>query len=220
MILQRPRLSTGQTVAIAAMLMLWAAGALAVLLRLFLGLGATTNLSDATPWGLWIGFDVMCGVALAAGGFVTAASVYVFGREKYRPILRPAILTAFLGYLLVIFGLIAGHWPAVAHLAPVGDVEHALRHARGGLVRDVLYDSSGHRVQPGGLRTPGLEEAAQGCALHHPGCRHPGGHPLDPAPVVAWVVVPDRCQGRSTRCGTRPCYRCSSSSPLLRLAWP
>ena len=106
MILQRPRLSTGQTVAVAAMLMLWAVGVLAVLLRLFLGLGATTNLNDAMPWGLWIGFDVMCGVALAAGGFVMAASVYVFGREKYRPILRPAILTAFLGYLLVIFGLL------------------------------------------------------------------------------------------------------------------
>jgi Ni/Fe-hydrogenase subunit HybB-like protein len=106
MILQRPRLSTGQTVGVTAMLMLWAAGALAILMRLFLGLGATTNLSDAMPWGLWIGFDVMCGVALAAGGFIVAASVYVFGREKYRPILRPAILTAFLGYLLVIFGLV------------------------------------------------------------------------------------------------------------------
>ena len=35
--------------------------------RFIHGLGAVTNLSDAAPWGLWIGFDVMSGVALAAG---------------------------------------------------------------------------------------------------------------------------------------------------------
>jgi Ni/Fe-hydrogenase subunit HybB-like protein len=49
------------------------------------GLGAVSNLSDAAPWGLWIGFDVMGGVALAAGGFVLAATVYIFGLERYRP---------------------------------------------------------------------------------------------------------------------------------------
>ncbi len=70
------------------------------------GLGATTNLTDTTPWGLWIGFDVMGGVALAAGGFVIAALVYVFKLERFRPILRAAVLTAFLGYMAVAFGLL------------------------------------------------------------------------------------------------------------------
>jgi Ni/Fe-hydrogenase subunit HybB-like protein len=70
------------------------------------GLGAVTNLSDAAPWGLWIGFDVMSGVALAAGGFVLAATVYIFGLERYRPFVRAAILTALLGYLLVAIGLL------------------------------------------------------------------------------------------------------------------
>jgi Ni/Fe-hydrogenase subunit HybB-like protein len=74
--------------------------------RFALGLGLTTALSDATPWGLWIGFDVLGGVALAAGGFVIAATVHVFGRERYHGIVRPAILTAFLGYLGVILGLL------------------------------------------------------------------------------------------------------------------
>ena len=106
MIASRVKLSRGLVLGGGAILLLWAAGALSILLRLFLGLGATTNLNDTTAWGLWIGFDVMSGVALAAGGFVVAGSVYVLGREKYRPILRSAILTAFLGYLLVIFGLI------------------------------------------------------------------------------------------------------------------
>lgn len=70
------------------------------------GLGAVTNLSDRFPWGLWIGFDILCGVGLAAGGFTLAAMVYLFGWERYRPVLRPAVLTAFLGYLLVVFALL------------------------------------------------------------------------------------------------------------------
>ncbi|MGD8726763.1 MAG: polysulfide reductase NrfD, partial [Gemmatimonadales bacterium] len=70
------------------------------------GLGAVTNLSDTAPWGLWVGFDVMAGVALAAGGFVVAATVYIFGLEKYRMFARPAILTALLGYVAVAVGLL------------------------------------------------------------------------------------------------------------------
>ena len=83
------------------------AGFVAAIIRFIRGLGATTNLNDATPWGFWIGFDVIAGVALAAGGFTLAATVYIFHLEKYRPLLRPAILTAFLGYIAVIVGLIA-----------------------------------------------------------------------------------------------------------------
>ena len=70
------------------------------------GLGASTNLTDETPWGLWIGFDLLVGVGLSAGGFVLAATVHIFGIEKYKPVTRPAILTAFLGYLLVIVALL------------------------------------------------------------------------------------------------------------------
>lgn len=83
-----------------------ALGAYAAYLRFFHGLGASTNLSDDFPWGLWIGFDVLCGVGLAAGGFTLAAAVHIFNIEKYKPIVRPAILTAFLGYLLVIVALL------------------------------------------------------------------------------------------------------------------
>lgn len=70
------------------------------------GLGAVTALTDDTPWGLWIGFDVLSGVALAAGGFIVAATVYIFRLEKYRPLVRPAVLTAFLGYVAVVLGLL------------------------------------------------------------------------------------------------------------------
>jgi len=74
--------------------------------RFLRGLGASTALSDAAPWGLWIAFDVMSGVALAAGGFVLAATVYIFGGQQYRHFVRPAILTALLGYIAVAVGLL------------------------------------------------------------------------------------------------------------------
>jgi len=77
----------------------------ATYLRLFHGLGSATNLSNEFPWGIWIGFDVLCGVGLAAGGFTLVAIVHIFHIERYKPVLRPAILTAFLGYVLVVVAL-------------------------------------------------------------------------------------------------------------------
>lgn len=87
---------------------LWAivfAGVAAAGLRFALGLGATTGLNDAAPWGLWIAFK-LCFVALAGGGFTLAAMVYIFHLESYRPILRRAILMALLGYGSFIVSLI------------------------------------------------------------------------------------------------------------------
>jgi len=81
-------------------------GVISALIRLFFGLGSPiTNLSDAYPWGLWISFDVLTGVALAGGGFTMSAIIYVFNLKKFEPLLRPAKISAFLGYLMFIFGL-------------------------------------------------------------------------------------------------------------------
>jgi Ni/Fe-hydrogenase subunit HybB-like protein len=78
-----------------------------VIYRFAFGIGAASNLTQANPWGIWIGLDVMSGVALAAGGFTVATAVYVLGLEDYHPIVRPAVLTGFLGYLFVVIGLSA-----------------------------------------------------------------------------------------------------------------
>lgn len=77
-----------------------------IVYRFVFGLGAATNLSQTNPWGLWIGFDVLAGVALAAGGYVLACAVYLFGLREYHPVVRPAILTGFLGYFFVVVGLL------------------------------------------------------------------------------------------------------------------
>jgi Ni/Fe-hydrogenase subunit HybB-like protein len=70
------------------------------------GLGAISNLNDNYAWGVWISIDLLCGVALAAGAFTTATAVHIIGQERYKPILRPAILTGFLGYLMVVLALL------------------------------------------------------------------------------------------------------------------
>lgn len=80
-------------------------GLVITVLRFTGGLGAVTNLDDNNPWGVWIGFDLLCGVALAAGGYVTSAACYIFGLKRYHSAVRPAILTAFLGYALVVMAL-------------------------------------------------------------------------------------------------------------------
>ena len=89
------------------------------LYRMFCGLGAVTHLNDQYPLGLWIGVDVATGVALAAGGFTTGALVYIFNREHFHAIIRPALLTAMLGYTFVGVGLMfdLGRWYNIWHPA-------------------------------------------------------------------------------------------------------
>ncbi len=88
---------------------LWAvvgASVAVVILRYWQGLGDTTAMTDLTPWGLWKGFNVLGGVALAAGGFVVAAAVHIFHLDRYRPYVRIAVLTAWLGYLAAVTSLL------------------------------------------------------------------------------------------------------------------
>jgi Ni/Fe-hydrogenase subunit HybB-like protein len=89
----------------AVLIITLALGIYATVVRFTEGLGASTNLNDSFPWGIWIGFDVLCGVMLAAGGFLLMAAVHIFNIESLKPIGRPAVLTAFLGYMLVIVAL-------------------------------------------------------------------------------------------------------------------
>jgi len=86
-------------------------------IRLLYGIGAITNLDTQHPWGIWIAIDVACGVALAAGGFTSAALGHVIHRDKYEALIRPALLTAMLGYTFVAFGVMIdlGRWYYIWH---------------------------------------------------------------------------------------------------------
>ena len=86
-------------------LVIMALGLYSTYVRYLRGLGAVSNMTDQFPWGFWIGFDCLCGVMLAAGGFCMVGAVYLFNVESLHSVVRPAVLTAFLGYLLFIVGL-------------------------------------------------------------------------------------------------------------------
>jgi len=74
-------------------------GMVLIMIRFTKGLGAVTNLSQEFPWGLWVGFDVVTGVAFAGGAYVITFMVYILGMETYRPIVRATVLNGFLAYL-------------------------------------------------------------------------------------------------------------------------
>jgi len=75
-------------------------GVVLIIYRLIHGLGSpVTNLSQDFPWGIWIGFDVMVGVAFAGGAYVLTFVVYILKSEKYHPIIRATVLNGLLAYV-------------------------------------------------------------------------------------------------------------------------
>ena len=94
------------------------------MVRYAVGIGAISNLSYSYPWGFWISFDLFTGVAISSGGFLMAGAVYIFELKQFKPLLRPSILTAFLGYMLVVVALLVdlGHperiWYMMIHMNP------------------------------------------------------------------------------------------------------
>jgi Ni/Fe-hydrogenase subunit HybB-like protein len=89
-----------------------AVGLLLILIRFIVGIGAVTNLNDQWPWGFWIAFDDLIGVALAAGGYIVALLVYIMRRDKFYHVAKSAMLTSLLGYVIVGIGLLvdSGQW--------------------------------------------------------------------------------------------------------------
>ena len=85
---------------------LLAIGLVITVVRFTQGIGAVSNLDDYQPWGMWIGFDLLCGVCLAAGGYFTTVACYVMGMKQFSSAARPAVLTAFLGYAFVVVALL------------------------------------------------------------------------------------------------------------------
>lgn len=74
-------------------------GLILIVIRFWKGLGAVTNLTQEVPWGLWIGFDVVTGVAFAGGAYVLTFMVYILNLRKYHSIVRVTVLNGFLAYV-------------------------------------------------------------------------------------------------------------------------
>ena len=74
-------------------------GLVLIIIRFWKGLGSVTNLTQEVPWGLWIGFDVVTGVAFAGGAYVLTFMVYILNMQKYHSIVRITVLNGFLDYV-------------------------------------------------------------------------------------------------------------------------
>ena len=81
------------------------------MIRYLFGIGPISDLSYSYPWGFWISFDLFTGVAISSGGFLMAGLVYILQIDEFKPLLRPSVLTAFLGYIMVAVALLVdlGH---------------------------------------------------------------------------------------------------------------
>jgi Ni/Fe-hydrogenase subunit HybB-like protein len=76
------------------------------IVRFLFGLGAIANMNDAVPWGLWKGFNIFPGIALAGGGFVMTAVIYIMAKEEYHKYAKISVLLAFLGYITAATALV------------------------------------------------------------------------------------------------------------------
>ena len=99
----------------------------AMIYRLWVGLGVSTNLNQAYPWGLWIGFDLFL-VAFSGGAFTLATLVYVFGLHQFHAAIRPTVLTGLLGYMAVLIILLMdlGRWDRFYHFLIYPNINSAL----------------------------------------------------------------------------------------------
>ena len=92
------------------------------MVRYVSGIGAVSNLGNSYPWGFWISFDLFTGVAISSGAFLMAAIVYIFELKEFLPLVRPSVLTGFLGYSMVVVALLVdlGHperiWYMLIHM--------------------------------------------------------------------------------------------------------
>jgi Ni/Fe-hydrogenase subunit HybB-like protein len=96
---------------VVVLLALMGAAFIIAMLRYANGIGAVSNLNNSYPWAFWISFDLFTGVAISSGAFLMAAVVYIFELKEFRPLVRPSVLTGFLGYMMVVFALLVdlGH---------------------------------------------------------------------------------------------------------------
>jgi Ni/Fe-hydrogenase subunit HybB-like protein len=101
----QPRLRLNFSPLVWILLTLMGIAFVAAMLRYVFGIGTISDLSYSYPWGFWISFDLFTGVVISSGGFLMAGMVYILGIKEFEPLLRPSVLTAFLGYIMVTIAL-------------------------------------------------------------------------------------------------------------------
>jgi len=128
----QPRLRLNFSPLVWVLLALMGIAFISAMARYAFGIGAISDLSYSYPWGFWISFDLFTGVVISSGGFLMAGTVYILGIKEFEPLLRPSILTAFLGYIMVAIALLVDlgqplriwymmiHWNGTSVLLEIG----------------------------------------------------------------------------------------------------
>ena len=172
-------------------------GLIITIIRFTQGIGSVTNLDDNQPWGLWIGFDLLCGVCLAAGGYFTTVACYVMGMKHFHSAVRPAVTTAFLGYAFVVVALLydLGHplrLPYMFFFPGTTSVLFEVGLCVATYVTVLFIEFSVAPMEWLAQKFPWLDQVAQaGHPLHHP-ADHLRRDPLHPAPVLAGLALSHR----------------------------
>ncbi len=119
-----PRMRLNFSPLVWVLLALMGIAVVVAMVRYLFGIGPISDLSNSYPWGFWISFDLFTGVAISSGGFLMAGTVYILQIKEFQPLLRPSVLTAFLGYIMVAVALLVdlGHperiWYMMIHWNP------------------------------------------------------------------------------------------------------
>jgi Ni/Fe-hydrogenase subunit HybB-like protein len=128
----QPRFRLNFSLLVWVLLTLMGIAFIVAMIRYANGIGAISDLSYSYPWGFWISFDLFTGVAISSGGFLMAGLVYILRIEEFKPLLRPSVLTAFLGYIMVAIALLVDlghperiwymmiHWNGTSVLLEIG----------------------------------------------------------------------------------------------------
>ena len=112
-----PRLRFHLSPLVWVLLALMAIAFVVAMIRFGVGIGAISNLSNSYPWGFWVSFDLFTGIAISSGAFVLTSLVYILELEEFRPLVRPTLLTGFLGYVMEVIALLVdlGHPERIWH---------------------------------------------------------------------------------------------------------
>jgi hypothetical protein len=174
-------------------------GVVLIVIRFAKGIGSITHLSQEVPWGLWIGFDVVTGVAFAGGAYVITFLVYILNIEKYQPIVRVTVLNGFLAYVFYAGALLLDlgkPWNVVNPI--IGN---------GFGVSSVLFLVAWHfllymiaqliEFSPAIAEWLGAKKAEKGPVLDDPGRGHFWHYPVHTSPVGTWSTLFDG-QGQDT----------------------
>ena len=114
------------------------------------------------PWGFWIGFDVVTGVAFAGGAYVITFMVYILNMKKYHSIVQGDCLNGFLAYVFYAGALLLDLGRPWNVINPIigNNFGYSFGPVPGGLAFPAVYDRPADRILAGHRRMAGRTDGS------------------------------------------------------------